>query len=163
MADLSNSFQTVSDHNLKNTSVIENLSFDIFEISVLRIMRYFCEAVDQPARQTWKLAFREAEKIFPVPYGATIAHAISVAIDMVCVSRARNFCYFQWNSLQAKDLITDEERYFLMTLHNIRRGKKSAARSYAMMVSEGPQFVDFLAALERIGIITGDVESPDFN
>ena len=50
-----------------------------------------------------------------------------------------------------------------MTLHNIRRGKKSAARSYAMMVSEGPQFVDFLAALERIGIITGDVESPDFN
>ena len=64
MPNLSHSFQTVSDHNLKNTAVIQNLTFDIFQISVLRVMRYFCEAVDQPARQTWKLAFLEAEIFF---------------------------------------------------------------------------------------------------
>ena len=162
MADLSYSFQTVSDYSLKNTVFIEELGFDVFEISVLRIARYFCEAFDQPMRQTWKLAFLEAEKIFPAPFGATIANAISIAIDMVCLGRKRNFCYFQVNSLQANNVMTDEERYFLMTLHQIRRGKKSAARSYAMIVCEGPHSEGFLAAMERLAIITGDVESPIF-
>ena len=109
MADLSYSFQTVSDYSLKNTAFIEELGFDVFEISVLRIARYFCEAFDQPMRQTWKPAFREAEKIFPAPFGATIANAISIAIDMVCLGRKRNFCYFQAVSYTHLTLPTNRE------------------------------------------------------
>ena len=161
MADLSHSFQTVSDYHTKNTAVIQELNFDVFEISVLQIMRHFCEAFEQPVKQTWKSAFLEAERIFSPPFGATIAHAISITIDMVCLGRKRNFSYFRRTSTQADSLITDEERYFLMTLHYARRGKRSSARSYAMMVNEGSNFEAFLSAVERLAIITGDLVIPD--
>tara|TARA_B100001175_G_C19235824_1_gene507579 strand:+ start:191 stop:685 length:495 start_codon:yes stop_codon:yes gene_type:complete len=162
MADLTRSFQTVSNYNSKDTSVIQELNFDIFEISVLQIMRYFCEAFEQPVNQAWKLAFLEAERIFPPPFGATIAHAISITIDMVCLGRKRKFSYFRRTSTQTNNLITDEERYFLMTLHYVRRGKRSSARTYAMMVNEGSKIEAFLSAIERLAIITGDLESPVF-
>ena len=58
--------------------------------------------------------------------------------------------------------VANEEKYFLMTLQSIRLQRKSAISSYAVMVCEGPNVSDFLAALERLAIITGDVQSPAY-
>ena len=58
--------------------------------------------------------------------------------------------------------MTNEEKYFLMTLQSIRLQRKSSILSYAVMVCEGPNVRDFLSALERLAIITGDVQSPAY-
>ena len=141
---------------------IEDMRFDNFEISVLRIARHFFESLDQPKSQAWKSGFLQAEHIFSIPFGASIAHAISIAIDMMCLGRIRSFSYFATSHPKARLTMTNEEKYFLMTLQSIRLQRKSSILSYAVMVCEGPNVRDFLSALERLAIITGDVQSPAY-
>ena len=139
-------------------SKISEYNFDNFELTVLRVARLLFESNEEPNAQTWKSAFLIAEKNFSSPFGASIAHIISISIDFMSNSRTRNFSYIRVNSSSALTLITDEERYFLMTLKSIRKNNVSKANSYAVMLCEGPQLNKFLLAMEGIAIITGDLE-----
>lgn len=51
-------------------------TFDKFESSILLIARFFFQANDEPSSKAWKNAFLLAEKYFPPPFGASIAHAL---------------------------------------------------------------------------------------
>ncbi len=72
--------------------------------------------------------------------------------------RTSEFSYIKENNNSALTLITDEERYFLMSLKSVRNNNISKANSYAVMLCEGPQINKFLLAMEGIAIITGDIE-----
>ena len=137
-------------------------TFDKFENSILLIARLLFQANDEPASNAWKNAFLVAEKIFPPPFGASIAHALSLSIDEICASRIRPFEYDKASEEGANSPITDEERYFLMTLKFIREKKKSLARTNALMVCEGPNIEGFLLALKGIIIIIGEAEPDNY-
>ena len=139
-------------------SKISDYNFDNFELTILRVARLLFESNDEPNAQTWKSAFLIAEQNFFSPFGATIAHIISISIDFMSNGRSRNFSYIRVNSSNALTLITDEERYFLMALKSVRKNNISIANSYAVMLCEGPQINKFLLAMEGIAIITGDLE-----
>ena len=139
-------------------SKISEYNFDNFELTILRVARLLFESNEEPNAQTWKSAFLIAEQNFSSPFGASIAHIISISIDFMSNGRTRNFSYIRVNSSSALTLITDEERYFLMTLKSIRKNNVSKANSYAVMFCEGPQLSKFLLAMKGIAIITGDLE-----
>ena len=139
-------------------SKISEYNFDNFELTIIRVARLLFESNEEPNAQTWKSAFLIAEQNFSSPFGASIAHIISISIDFMSNGRTRNFSYIRINSGNALTLITDEERYFLMALKSIRKNNISKANSYAVMLCEGPQISKFLLAMEGIAIITGDLE-----
>ena len=142
----------------EGVSKISEYNFDNFELTILRVARLLFESNEEPNAQTWKSAFLIAEQNFSSPFGASIAHIISISIDFMSNGRTRNFSYIRVNSNSALTLITDEERYFLMTLKSIRKNNVSKANSYAVMLCEGPQLNKFLLAMKGIAIITGDLE-----
>ena len=142
----------------EGVSKISEYNFDNFELTILRVARLLFESNEEPNAQTWKSAFLTAEQNFSSPFGASIAHIISISIDFMSNGRTTNFSYFRVNSSSALTLITDEERYFLMTLKSIRKNNVSKANSYAVMLCEGPQLSKFLLAMKGIAIITGDLE-----
>ena len=142
----------------EGVSKISEYNFDNFELTILRVARLLFESNEEPNAQTWKSAFLIAEQNFSSPFGASIAHIISISIDFMSKGRTRNFSYIRVNSSKALTLITDEERYFLMALKNVRKNNISRANSYAVMLCEGPQINKFLLAMEGIAIITGDLE-----
>ena len=146
-------------------SKISEYNFDKFELSILRVARLLFESNEDPNAQTWKSAFLTAEQNFSSPFGASIAHIISISIDFISNGRTRKFSYIRENNSSASTLITDEERYFLMTLKSMRNNNISKANSYAVMLCEGPQINKFLLAMEGIAIITGDIEkkAAEFN
>ena len=139
-------------------SKISNYDLDTFELKILRVARLLFESNEEPNSQTWKSAFLIAEQNFSSPFGASIAHVISISIDFMSNGRTRNFSYIKENSGSASTLITDEERYFLMALKSIRKNEISKANSYAVMLCEGTQINKFLLAMEGIAIITGDIK-----
>ena len=139
-------------------SKISEYNFDKFELSILRVARLLFESNEDPNAQTWKSAFLTAEQNFSSPFGASIAHIISISIDFISNGRTRKFSYIKENNSSALTLITDEERYFLMALKSIRKNNVSKANSYAVMLCEGPQINKFLLAMEGIAIITGDIQ-----
>ena len=140
-------------------SKISEYNFDKFELKILRVARLLFESNEEPNAQAWKSAFLIAEQNFSSPFGASIAHVISLSIDFMSNGRRRNFNYIRENTNSALTLITDEERYFLVALKSIRNNNISKANSYPVMLCEGPQINKFLLAMEGIAIITGDIQT----
>ena len=100
----------------EGVSKISECNFDKFELNILRVARLLFESNEDPNALTWKSAFLLAEQNFSSPFGASIAHIISISVDFMSNGRTRNFSYIRENNSSALTLITDEERYFLMTL-----------------------------------------------
>lgn len=141
----------------------ELASLDGFERDVLNIARHFFEAFSRPASLAWIDAFRLAEYVFPMPFGATIGHAILIAINAMRTSRQRTFVFERPDSPLGAFTLTDTERYFMRILHDIRRGDRASARAHALFLCEGNDATRVLAAIERLAMITGDVDDPQFN
>ena len=139
-------------------SKISEYNFDKFELTILRVARLLFESNEEPNAQAWKSAFLIAEQNFSSPFGASIAHIISISIDFMSNGRTGNFSYIRVNNSNALTLITAEERYFLMALKSTRKNNISRANSYAVMLCEGPQINKFILAMKGIAIITGDLE-----
>lgn len=138
------------------------MALDPFETAFLDVARDFFETFESPQSQCWMTAFWRAEQAFPPPFGATIAHAIVLVVSALGAERTRPFSYFRSDSPLADQSLTSEERYLVAALRSIRQGDRSGALSNALLVCEGGECNGFLAALERIGIVTGDIQTPSF-
>ena len=75
----------------EGVSKISEYNFDNFELTILRVARLLFESNEEPNVQTWKSAFLIAEQNFSSPFGASIAHIISISIDFMSNGRTRNF------------------------------------------------------------------------
>lgn len=155
-----------SQHRLEHRaghSLITDCNFDEFEVRVLEIARHFFLAFSEPQSEAWIVAFRRAEQVFPAPFGATIANAILIALNDMRRSRVRTFTYSNPLCQECLSHITDEERYFLSALQDMRRSNRTAVETSCMLLCEGNDASDLLASLERIAMITGDVDEPKYN
>ena len=83
----------------------QSLELDPFEQAFLCVARHFFETHDAPDAQCWMHAFMAAEQRFPPPFGATIAHAISLAVSALATRRG-SFAYFRNSHALADHAIT---------------------------------------------------------
>ena len=141
-------------------AVIEhaNLQMTAYEAAFLGVARHFFETFTAPDRQCWMDAFLEAERAFPPPFGATIAHAICLVVEEMRRARKSVFSFFRNDDPIACTAMTREERYLVQVLRGIREGRRSFAHTQAMMLCDGRASDRFLAAVERLCVITGDVD-----
>ena len=144
----------------KNYTQLADLNFDLFEVQTLEIARYFFYAFAEPESEAWIEAFRRAEMTFPAPFGATIANAILIALNDMGAARTRPFSFVNPGCKNCGKRITDEERYLLSALQNTRRGHRSTAETACLLLCEGGDSSALIASLERIAIITGDIQTP---
>ena len=133
------------------------LALEPFETDFLRVARYLCQTHEEPVAQCWMQAFIDAEQCFPPPFGATIAHAISIALTTVQSARGGVFSYFRVSDTLSDDAITQEERYLIEVLRGLRSGDIARVRSVALLLCQGGDADAFLGAMERLCMITGDV------
>lgn len=134
------------------------LNLDGFEKATLCVARHLFATFHHPSEQCWMSAFMEAERAFPPPFGATIAHGITIAIREMSKERCRAFSYFRCDDPLSETATTREEQYLLMTLRGIRRHDHQMARAHALLVCDGGDSDAFLAAIERVCLITGEVQ-----
>lgn len=147
----------VHDHGMTERALLD---LDDFEQSFLTIARHIMANFETPDDHCWMTAFVTAEQAFPPPFGATIAHAVSIIIDALRQGRSSAFGYFRADNPLAHKAVTREERYLMCVLQDLRRSKLSTAKTHALLVCEGGDAGAFLAAMERICVITGDVSDP---
>ena len=134
----------------------QNLELFPCEQSFLCVARYFFETHDTPDNQCWMQGFMAAEQRFPPPFGATIAHAISLSVSALA-TRSGSFAYYRNDHPLADHAITREEQYLLQVLRGLRAGEVANLQTTAMLLCCGGDTRPFLAAMERLCIITGDV------
>ena len=142
--------------------LISDVGLDEYEQKILQIARLVFATFDKPETQRWVQAFHIAENSFPAPFGATIAHAVVITLNALRVSRNRCFSFFDAGHPHADTVMTQEEKYVLLTFHAIRRKESTKARMQAMLACEGGETKSFLSAFERLAMITGDVSGSAF-
>jgi len=141
-----------------NDKDVDQTPFDEFERDILQIARLFFKAFDNPESHAWVNAFYFAELRLHAPYGATIANAVLMSINAMRIVRSSGFNYLDPNCQTCKKYITDEERYFIGTLHNIRLKRRSAVKMNAMLLCQGSVDIGFTEAMGRLAVITADYE-----
>lgn len=140
-----------------------DLQLDPFEEQFLDIARRFIIALAFPESLAWVDAFRRAETAFPPPFGATIASAILIAIREMQLSRFHPGSARVALHTVEPQRISEEERHLMRAFQSVRRHKHSDAHAHAILLCEGGDCHAFLSALERVAIITGDVDVPHYN
>lgn len=143
--------------------VVATIAADAFEENTLEFARYFFVSFAHPESQAWVDAFWEAEQNFPPPFGATIAHALLIAVNEMRGQRQRPFEFRNPNCPNCSRDLTNEERYLMSTLRAIREGNRSQATTHALLLCESDDTAGFLGALERVAMITGDIAEPAYN
>ena len=156
--------QSVHKHAPKETSLrLDQTNFDQFEYDILQITRLLFLAFHCPKSHAWVNSYYLAEQIFGAPYGSTIATAVLKAVNAVCESRIYGINYHDTNCEKCKEYLTNEEYYFIGTLHKIRQKNSSGAKVNAMMLCEGTsfnKFLEYIVELSNIALHLTDI-SPD--
>ena len=147
----------------KEQGVVATVAADAFEENTLEIARLFFVSFAHPQSQAWMQAFWKAEQMFPAPFGATVAHAILIALNEMREQRKRPFEFRNPNCPNCARDLTNEERYLMSTLRAIREGNRSQATTHALLLCESDDTAGFLGALERVAMITGDIDKPAYN
>lgn len=144
-------------HETPDTCVhLDQTPFDQFERDFLQIARMFFLSFHRAESHAWVNAFYSAEKRFNAPYGATIANAILMVVNTMRAARGSGFSYRDPNCETCREYITDEERYLIGTLHDVRQRNRSGARMNAMLLCQGEDDQAFMDAISRLAIIAGD-------
>jgi hypothetical protein len=138
------------------------LGMDEFEVTFLSVARHLFANFHAPENHCWMDAFMEAERSFPPPFGATIAHAIAYIVEAMRCTRHSMFSYIRNDDASADLAITREERYLVQVLRAMRSGAHTQARTQAMLLCDGGDTGKLLAAIERLCLITGDVSELQF-
>ncbi|MEM9764099.1 MAG: hypothetical protein AAF968_16585 [Pseudomonadota bacterium] len=128
---------------------IDKYGFDTVECGVLDIMRRFFGAFAFPKSQGWLSAFAAAEHRFG-PQGAILALRIAKTIQVLRSNRTADFGFINPDCPCCRQRITAEERYFIATLHAIRRGRGSEATLNALFVCSGQDPAPLVAATKEL-------------
>ena len=150
--------KTVHKHANEKTSLrLDQTDFDQYEYDILQVSRLLFLAFHCPKSYAWVNAYYLAEQIFSVPYGSTICTTLLKAVNAACKSRNCGINYHDTNCEKCKEFLTDEEYYFIGTLHQIRQNNKSKAKVNAMLLCEGSSFDEFLQYIFELSNIANHV------
>ncbi|MEM6890095.1 MAG: hypothetical protein AAF636_18455 [Pseudomonadota bacterium] len=134
-----------------------------FEQNFLTVSRYFFETYELPDTQCWMRAFMEAEQRFPPPFGATIAHAIHLTINALQKARGGTFAYVRTDDVISDRSITKAEAQLIDVLRSVQTDDVEKANWTALLLCHAGDSKDFLAAMERLCVITGQVSELRYN
>lgn len=134
-----------------------------FEQDFLMVSRCFFETYETPNTQCWMRAFMEAEQKFPPPFGATIAHAIHLTITALQNARSGAFSYFPVSDVMADRAVTPAEKQLVEVMRAVRSDDAEKAEWTSLMLCHGGDSKYFLAAMERLCLIVGQIEELRFN
>ncbi|MEM6933225.1 MAG: hypothetical protein AAF526_06490 [Pseudomonadota bacterium] len=148
--------QTGFVHLARNDLPLKDCGFDGFELAVLEVSRRFFAAFAHPEEHGWMDAFEQAEQMFPPPFGATLALAVSRTIRVLRSTRTTPFEYAHPSCQFCDKIITQEERYLISILRAVRKERASEAVTHALLVCEGGEPERLVAAFEALCVIIGE-------
>ncbi|MEO1456250.1 MAG: hypothetical protein AAFV49_01615 [Pseudomonadota bacterium] len=128
---------------------IDEYGFDTTECAVLDVMRRFFGAFAFPKSHAWLGAFAAAESRFG-PQGAVLALRIAKTIQILRSNRTADFGFINPDCPCCRHRITAEERYFITTLHAVRRGQGAEATLNALFVCSGQDPAPLVAATKQL-------------
>lgn len=126
---------------------VTDAGFDAFELGTLEIMRHYFATFGNPATQSWMRALELSFVHFPQVTALTQSVKILAAVQAMRRSRRSMFCFSSPTCPDCAQVLTDAERHLMAAIHCIRIGRSREAQTHAMLLCEGNDATEFLAAV----------------
>lgn len=133
-----------------NEISVADAGYDLIEISVLEVARYFWQTFAAPQTHSWLFALQRAEQHFYQSRGDVIGLEVLATVQAMRMSRKS--C-FQFNNPQCERccaLVTENEQQFMNVFRAVRQNKIGRAKTHAMILCEGNRSDAFI---ERMGVL----------
>ncbi|MES2664461.1 MAG: hypothetical protein V4712_00075 [Pseudomonadota bacterium] len=128
------------------TFPVPSVGLDGFELGLLTVLRHFCVSFADPQSQDWMQAYGFATRTWGISAGPKAAQALFTIFDAMRRSRRSVFQYANPACPVCSARLTANERHLMRMLHALRRNRVGEARTEAMLLVEGNDSHEVLAA-----------------
>ncbi len=125
---------------------LASAGLDGFEQGLLTVLRHFCVSFADPQSQDWMQAFGSATHQWGISTGPKAAQSLFAVFDTMRCTRPSVFEYANPYCAVCCARMTANERHLMRMLHAVRRNRSGEARTEAMLLVEGRDSHDLLAA-----------------
>lgn len=139
---------------------VSDAGFDAFELATLEIMRHYFTTFGSPATQSWIRAHELCFMHFSQSSAPMQAVRILAAVQMMRRSRRSVFCFSSPTCPVCVDILTDAERHLMASVQSIRIGRVREAQTHAMLLCEGNDTTEFLAAIRVMCSEAPEIAAP---
>lgn len=130
--------------NSENLKPVADLPIDDFEVALLPLVRHFTLALSGESPKGWKTAYGLAAERWGTPIGLSVAHEIGKLVAALEETRGTLPRVQDPLSMDARLLVTLDERFFLLMVHHMRRDETADARDAVWALTEGRILAPFI-------------------
>ncbi|KZM42919.1 hypothetical protein OA90_27245 [Labrenzia sp. OB1] len=130
--------------NSDNLKPVADLPIDDFEAALLPLLRHFTLALSGDSSRGWKTAYGLAAERWGAPIGLSVAHEIGKLVTALEETRGSLPCVQDPLSMDARLLVTLDEKHFLLMVHHMRRDATADARDAVWALTEGHTLAAFI-------------------
>lgn len=138
---------------------VVEMGFDKTERALLALARLYFLTFSDPATQSWMRASALARCTFGPALGPSIAHALLEAVNELRLARSSGFQFSNPDCPCCAQILCDAERHFMAALSAVRLGRQSAAHGNALLLCEGADTAQLLAALAHLHDVLDDAQA----
>ena len=132
--------------------LLAEADFDDVEKSILAIARYFFQSFAAPQSQGWMAALDLAEATFGDPDGPLIATRLLTTMRAMRYARRSLFSFNCQSCETCAAILTEQERRLITALSAVRNGQIGRAQTELLMLCEGNDITQVIAAMTRLSI-----------
>lgn len=134
-------------NNARNSDTLKpvaDLPIDDFEAALLPLLRHFTWALSGDSPKGWQTAYGLAAERWGAPIGLSVAHEIGKLVTALEQTRGALPRVQDPLSMDARLLVTLDEKYFLLMVHHMRRDETADARDAVWALTEGRALAAFI-------------------
>ena len=133
-----------------NERRVGDMGYSLREQTFLDLMRLYLLTFTDPTSHGWMKAGSLAASYFGPSLGPQVAHEFLSAVNAVRLIRSSPLEFSNPGCPGCAKVLCEAERQFMGALKAVFAGQRSAAYANAMLLCEGDDASDFLAALENV-------------
>lgn len=126
---------------------VAEAGFDSLELSVLAISRFYFQSFAIPESQMWMRALEVARDCFGEARGGELGNLVLDMVQAMRLSRRSGFRFSNPGCACCSQILSENERQMMGVFIAVRHGLLSQAHAHAMILCEGNDTVEFLAAM----------------
>ncbi|WP_461425888.1 hypothetical protein [Gymnodinialimonas sp.] len=126
--------------------LVADAGLDRDEVAILTLTRFYFQSFAVPQTHAWIGALEHTQAHFGEAHGLLVAGRVLGAIKVMRSTRRSVFCFNSPTCPGCAAILTEHERRMIRSLAALRCGRDGLARTELMMLCEGNDTDDVLAA-----------------
>lgn len=129
-------------------------------VAALKILRHVFQSFADPPSHGWVRAFETARACFPATHASEIGVAALAVVHHLARARRSGFVFCNPDCAQCAPELADDEYQLVSLLDALRKGDRPRERTHALLLCEGRDATDTVAATRDLARLLDAAQGP---